>query len=123
MQADRSTAPSPQAQIALNAPTAQTLTWGFRLSATLLIVGVIISAIQGEALHESIEGIPTIVDEILDGNGAGIVALGILVMIITPIVSTLSIVLSCVRIGDRRYAMVTAAVLIILLISTAIAAL
>lgn len=113
----------PEAQIALNRPTAQTLTWGFRVTATLLMIGIVLSAIQGEELHTSVEDIPTIVEQILDGNGAGVVALGILVMIATPIVSVLSVVFSCMRIGDRRYAVITSSVLIILFISAAIAAL
>ena len=112
-----------QPQLALNQPTSKVLTWGFRLSAALLILGLVVSAIQGEALHESLEGIPTIIDEIADGNGSGIVALAILVMIATPIASTISVVISCIRIGDTRYASITAAVLVILVISAAISAL
>lgn len=113
------TTPRPQAQLALNEPTAKVLTRGFWLTAALLLVGITVSAIQGEELHESVEDIPSVIEQIADGNGAGIVALGIIVMIVTPIVATLSVVLSCVRIGDRRYALITLAVLVILFISAA----
>ncbi|HEV2127822.1 MAG TPA: DUF1634 domain-containing protein [Thermomicrobiales bacterium] len=116
-------APPPEAQVALNEPTARVLTWGFRISAALLLIGIVVSAVQGEELHESVADIPTIIEQILDGNGAGIVALGILVMIATPIAATLSVVLSCLRIGDRRYAIIASAVLIILFISAASSAL
>lgn len=112
-----------QPQLALNQPTSRVLVWGFRLSAALLLAGLVLSAIQDEELHTSLEDLPTIIDEIAAGNGASLVALGILVMIATPIASTISIVLSCLTIGDRRYAKITGAVLVILIASAAISAL
>jgi uncharacterized membrane protein len=114
--------PEGDGQLALNVPTARVLRWGFRASGALLLVGLVVSVIQNEELHTSVESIPVIVRQIADGNGAGIVALGILVMIATPIASTFSIVLTCIRIGDRRYALITSAVLVILFVSAATAA-
>jgi uncharacterized membrane protein len=110
------------AQNALNMPTARVLRWGFRMSGALLFVGLVVSASQDEELHTSVEGVPVILRQIADGNGAGLVALGILVMIATPIASTFSVVLTCIRIGDHRYALITSAVLVILFASAAIAA-
>ncbi len=115
--------PGANAQLALNVPTARVLRWGFRASGALLIVGLAVSVIQNEGLHTSVESIPVILRQIADGNGAGIVALGILVMIATPIASTFNIALTCIRIGDRRYALITSAVLLILFVSALIAAL
>lgn len=111
-----------QPQLALNRPVSLVLVWGFRLSASLLLIGLLVSAIQQEGLHTSLEGFSTIADEIADGNGAAIVALAILVMIATPIASTLAVVLSCVRIGDQRYARIAGAVLVILIISALLSA-
>jgi uncharacterized membrane protein len=112
-----------QPQLTLNQPTARVLTWGFRISAALLLIGLLISAVQGEGLHTSVEDVPAIIENIADGNGAGVVALAILVMILTPIASTLSVVISCLRIGDRRYAMIGALVLVILIVSAAVSTL
>jgi uncharacterized membrane protein len=112
-----------QPQSALNLATATVLVWGFRISAALLLLGLVLSAIQGEGLHTSLESIPDLASEIADGNGAGIVGLAILVMMATPIASTISVVISCLRIGDRRYAAITAAVLVILIVSAVISAL
>ncbi len=109
-------------QDAIAQPTARVLTWGFRVSAALLLVGLVMSLVQQEALHTSLEDVPTIANEIGDGNGAGIVALAILVMIATPIASTIAVVVSCVRCGDRRYARITGAVLVILFISALLSA-
>src|SRR5680860_625171 len=90
-----------QPQLALNRPVSLVLVWGFRISASLLLIGLIISAIQQEALHTSLEGFSTIIEEIGDGNGAAVVALSILVMIATPIASTLTVViLSLIHISE-----------------------
>lgn len=113
--------PSPS-QEEIAQPTARVLTWGFRMSAALLLVGLILSLVQREALHTSLDDFSTIAEEIGDGNGAGIVALAILVMIATPIASTTAVVVSCTRIGDQRYAWITGAVLVILLISALLSA-
>lgn len=113
---------APPSQDAIAQPTARVLTWGFRISAALLLVGIILSLIQQESLHTSLEDFSTIASEIGDGNGAGVVALAILVMIATPIASTVAVVVSCVRAGDQRYARVTGAVLVILVISALLSA-
>lgn len=113
--------PSPS-QDSIAHPTARVLTWGFRISAALLLVGLILSLIQQESLHTSLENFPTIANEIADGNGAGIVALAILAMIATPIVSTIAVIVSCVRCGDTRYARITGAVLVILFVSALLSA-
>lgn len=111
-----------QVQSPLNLTTASVLVWGFRISAALLLLGLVVSAIQGEELHTSLESIPELAGEIADGNGAGIVGLAILVMMATPIASTISVAVNCLRIGDRRYAAITTAVLVILIVSAAVSA-
>jgi hypothetical protein len=108
-------------QRALNDPTARVFLWGFRISAALLLVGLIVAAIRGESLPESLESVPDLLDEVAEGRGRAIAGLGILVMLVTPIVGTLSVVLSCFSIGDRRYGMITLAVLAILILSALVA--
>lgn len=112
-----------QPQLTVNQPTSRVLVWGFRLSALLLLFGLVVSAIQGEALHTSLEDITELADEIARGNGAGIVGMGILVMVGTPIAATMSVVISSIRIDDQRYAKIAAAVLVILIVSAVISAL
>jgi uncharacterized membrane protein len=112
----------PQGQQALNKTTASVLVWGFRVSAALLVLGLVVSAIQGEELHTSLESIPDLMGEVADGNGSGLVGLAILVMMATPIASTLSVAISSIRLGDRRYAAITAGVLGILIVSATISA-
>ena len=110
-----------QPQRALAEPTAQVFLWGFRLSAALLLIGLIVSAIRGESLHTSMESVPELIDEIAEGRGRGIVGFGILVMLVTPIAGTVAIVLANIRIGDRRYTLITLSVLVILIASALVA--
>ena len=55
--------------------------------------------------------------------GAGIVGIGILAMIATPIAATLAVIVACQRCGDRRYALITTGVLVILVISAGLSVL
>jgi uncharacterized membrane protein len=112
-----------QTQHSLNEPTAHVLVWGFRISATLVLIGLALTLVRGDELRTSLEGIPDMLDELAHGRGAGIVGLGILAMIVTPFASAISIVLNCFRIGDRRYALITVAVVIILAVSAVLAVL
>ena len=110
-------------QLSINRAVSTVLTWGFVVSAVLVLTGLALTVARGDSLHTSLESIPDMLDELAHGRGAGIVGLGVLAMIATPIVSTLAIVLACLRAGDRRYALITTAVLVILTISAAISAL
>ncbi len=110
-------------QLAINRAAAQALRWGFIVSAVLVIAGLALTLIRDDELHTSLESLPTVLDEITDGRGAGLVGLGILAMIVTPIAATVTILLASLRDGDRRYAAITAGVLVILAISAGLSAL
>lgn len=112
-----------QSQFEVNRATARVLTWGFRISAALLVLGLLIAAARGESLYTSLEGLPDLFDDLVHGHGPAIVGLGILLMIATPIAATIGAIASFVRLGDRRYALITSTVLLILLISAVSAAL
>ncbi len=107
-------------QLVANRAASSVLTWGFIVSAALVVAGLLLTLIRGDELHTSLESIPKLLEELTDGRGAGVVGLGILAMIATPIASTIAVILACVSIGDRRYALITTAVLVILAVSAAI---
>jgi uncharacterized membrane protein len=109
--------------LALNRAAARTLTWGFIVSAVLVISGLALTAVRGDSLHASLESLPEMIREIGDGRGAGVVGLGILAMVVTPIAATIAVIAACIRAGDRRYALITSAVLVILAISAGLSAL
>ncbi len=110
-----------QSQAVIGTSSARVLTWGFRTSAALLLLGLVVSGLRRESLYPSLEGLGPLAGDLADGHGPAIIGLGILVMMATPIASTIAVILACVRLGDRRYALITGAVLVILLISAAMA--
>ena len=107
-------------EAALNRAAATVLTWGFTVSAVLVLAGLTLTFVRGDELHTSLESIPKLLDEVAHGRGAGMVGLGILAMIATPAASTVAVILVSARTGDRRYALITTAVLVILAISAGI---
>lgn len=110
-------------QLSINRAAAQVLRWGFIVSAVLVIAGLVLTLARGDELHTSLESLPSMIEEVLDGRGSGIVGIGILAMIATPIAATLAVIVACQRCGDRRYALITTGVLVILVISAGLSVL
>ncbi|MEA2597240.1 MAG: hypothetical protein QOF01_3709 [Thermomicrobiales bacterium] len=93
------------------------LSWGFRLGATLLTIGLLVAAIKGEALERRAKAFPDILPAVLDGKANGIVDLAILCLMATPVATVLTVALGFFRIGDRRYGVLSLFVLGVLAIS------
>lgn len=98
-----------------------TLTWGFRATAVLLLAGLLLGLARGEGLREQAQPLPKIVPAILDGRASGLVELAIVAIVLTPVVTTLVVAVGFARLGDRRYALLSLAVLTILGVSIALA--
>jgi uncharacterized membrane protein len=58
---------------------------------------------------------------VLAGNASGIIDLAILWFMLTPVAATIVVAVSFWRLGDRRYALLSLAVLVILGVSIALA--
>jgi uncharacterized membrane protein len=101
----------------------QSLHVGFLVSIVLILAGVLLSAIRQEAFPDTL-GTP--LDSIrgaLDGDAAGIIGLGILAMILTPLVTAAVVAWRFLQEGDRRYAAISGVVVVILLVSMLVASL
>lgn len=96
-----------------------TLTWGFRVAASLLLVGVVLSLARQDPLESRLPPLDTILDQVGDFRGAGFIGLAIFAIVVTPVATTLSIALAFYRLGNRRYGMLTMVVLAILAFSIA----
>lgn len=96
------------------------LTWGFRLTAALLALGLILAAIQGDDLSEESESLPNIAEHLLDGDSGAIVDLAIVAMVLTPVIAVVVVAIGFLRLGDRRYAVASLFVLAVLGVSIAI---
>ena len=113
---DRVTTLAPVYRVAEN-----TLTWGFRISAATLAVGLIEAVIKGEPLNHRANAFSEVIPAILDGEAAGVIDLAILLMIATPVATTLAVAIGFARLGDRLYAALSLTVLAILGVSISLA--
>jgi uncharacterized membrane protein len=104
----------------LYAAAGRILTWGFRLSAALLAAGLLLALVRDEPLSEEAEPLPEVIDLVLEGEGAGLVDLAIVAMILTPVATVLVVAAGFLRLGDRRYALASSIVLAILAVSVAV---
>jgi hypothetical protein len=97
-----------------------TMTWGFRLGATLLAIGLVVAAIKGESIEEAAESYSNVLPEVFDGDANGIISLAILSLVGTPVAATLAVALGFYRIGDRRFAGFSLVVLCVLAVSISV---
>ena len=96
------------------------LEWGFRVSAALLGIGLLLAALQdGSSLGEKAVSFGDIIPDLLDGQATAIVSLAILAMMATPVVAVLTVAQGFRRLGDRRYALASFIVLLVLAASIA----
>ena len=99
----------------------RSLTWGFRLGAALLAVGLALAAIRREPLNHEADPFAEVVPAVVDGRAAGIVDLAILWLMATPVATVILVGIGFLRAGDRRYAVISSLVLVILGVSIALA--
>lgn len=95
--------------------TARTLfTWGFRIGAAILALGVVLAVIRGEPLPRTAAPLSQIPAALLAGSAGGVVDLAIFWFMATPVVTVVVVAVSFWRLGDRRYALLSLIVLLIL---------
>jgi uncharacterized membrane protein len=88
---------------------------GFRSAVVIMAIGLALALIEREPLPTALGNPGEIARGVRDGNPGSIVGVGILVIILTPFVSTLAIALTFREQGNARYAMISSLVLFILL--------
>lgn len=96
-------------------------TWGFRIGAAILALGVVVALVKQEPIGHVAAPIGTILSAVMAGQAAGIIDLAILWFMATPVVTVLVVAVSFWRMGDRRYALLSLVVLAILGVSIALA--
>lgn len=99
----------------------QVLTWGFRIGAALLALGILVALVRREPLNREADPIVEVVAQVRAGNAAGIIDLAILWLMLVPVVTVIVVAASFWRLGDRRYAALCLVVLAILGFSIALA--
>ncbi|MCC7021857.1 MAG: DUF1634 domain-containing protein [Thermomicrobiales bacterium] len=95
--------------------------WGFRIGAAILAIGILVAVVKGEPLAHQADRITNVPARVLAGDSAGIIDLAILWFMGVPVVTVIVAAVDFWRLGDRRYALLTLVVLIILGVSIALA--
>lgn len=115
MAIDHSAEAGSQAQLRDRA--AHVLEIGFRVAVAIMAIGLVFAVTKQEALPSTLGQPADVVRGVVNGDPGSIVGVGIIAIILTPFVSTFVIALTFYQQGNRRYAMISAFVLLILLIS------
>jgi len=90
------------------------LTWGFRVGAAFLAGGLAWALYQREPLNTDADPFVEVVPTVLAGEAAGIVDLAILWLMMTPVAAVVVLLVGFLRLGERRYALLSLVVLLIL---------
>lgn len=88
--------------------------WGFRIGAALLVLGLLMTIVTGEPIGNVADPLGEIPGTVLSGKASGVIDLAILWFMATPVVTVIAVALGFLRLGDRRYALLSLIVLIIL---------
>ncbi len=113
---DRSLEPSVVARTAT-----AVLNRGFQIGILLLVTGLILAAIKGEPLRDTVATPREIAEAIVHLEGNGVIDLAILWMIAVPIIAAVAIVIAFLRASEWRYAVTTLLVLAVLAFSIGLA--
>ncbi len=105
----------------LYAAAVATLTWGFRTGAALLAAGIVLALARREPLNREADPFAEVIPAVLDGRAAGVVDLAILWLMVVPVGAVLVVAGGFLRLGDRRYALLSLLVLAVLGVSIALA--
>jgi uncharacterized membrane protein len=93
------------------------LTIGLAICATLLVAGLVVWAARGGVLPKSVTGPVQAARDIGSLKPVGFFSLGLLALILTPFARVAGSIMVFLREHDRRYAAITATVLVIMIAS------
>jgi uncharacterized membrane protein len=94
---------------------------GYMLSFLFVGIGLVDAVIRDHPLAEELGPPRELLNHLLELDPNGFIGLGIGTMILTPIVMTLSVALNFYRARDLRFAAITGAVSLILIVTLALA--
>ena len=84
------------------------------ISASLLVVGLLIALIQGTPSPNAGPSLGEIVHQLLQGDGTAFLNLGLLVLMITPVIQVAMLIYGYARIGRWRFVLISVLVLALL---------
>jgi uncharacterized membrane protein len=104
--------PIPPSPVAERSSTV--LDWGFRISATLIVIGVIRALIDRQPLDSHLTTPGELLEGVMSATSSSFLALGIIAMVLTPLISSFAIAVTFFQQHDVRYGRFTVLVLLIL---------
>lgn len=87
---------------------------GFAITATLVAVALVLVVVKDQPIAESTLPLSDLPAAVRDGDPSAVAELAIFAIVLTPILTTLSVIGAFLRIGDRRYAGISVLVLVVL---------
>lgn len=84
------------------------------ISASLLVVGLLIALIQGTPSPNAGSSLGEIVHQLLQGDGTAFLNLGLLVLMITPVIQVAMLIYGYARIARWRFVLISVLVLSLL---------
>ena len=97
------------------------LTWSFRIGVGLLLLGIGLAILQRQPLNHVAGGFGEVLPSARRGDAAGVVDLAILWLMASPVLVVLTVAVGFLRLGERRYAVLSLLVLLVLAFSIALA--
>jgi uncharacterized membrane protein len=97
------------------------LTWGFRIGALMLTLGLVLALLTREPLHTVADPFDEVLPAVVMGRAAGMVDLAILWLMATPVMAVLMVAIGFFRLRDLRYTIVSLLVLAVLGVSIGLA--
>lgn len=95
------------------------LTLMFRIGAAMLVAGILLAVARREPLDATVDPLGRVLPELLAGHAGGVIDVAILWFMSAPVVASIVVLSGFLRLGDRRYALVTVVVLVVLAASIA----
>jgi uncharacterized membrane protein len=104
----------------LNDVVHKMLLTGLTISTVLIVAGLILSGISRQPVPTSTSEFRQVLQELKSGSPAGLLNMGILILIATPIIRVFGSLAEFIYRRDWRYAAITTLVLLVLAVSLAI---
>ena len=93
------------------------LQWMFRIGVVLLVLGLLLAVFRHEPLGERVDPLSQVIPAAMAGHASGVIDLAIIWLAAAPVVATIVVLVGFLRMGDRRYAVITGLVLTVLAVS------
>lgn len=112
--------PPPHEMDPLERTVQRILQAGVALSFALMLAGIVLAVADGETLAVRVTPLGDLGSGLAALDAATYVSLGLIVLVATPFVRVAGSLVAFLRLRDRRYALVTAAVLAVMCVSVLI---